>query len=67
MKNGLINFRKMVGNGNHHVKQNKPDLERQISQVFSYFVELKKENYNKYMEVQVGMLRNWKWTNGGGG
>jgi hypothetical protein len=19
------------------------------------------------MEVQVGMLRNWKWTNGGGG
>jgi hypothetical protein len=44
--------------GNHHVKQNKPDSERQVSQVFSDIWNLEKGK-NRH-ESKGGLLGMWK-------
>jgi hypothetical protein len=50
--------RKMDGAGDHHVKKNKPDSERQISRFLSY-VESRpktKQIQNKDMNVKGGLF-----------
>jgi hypothetical protein len=52
-KNDTVICRKMDGTGDHHIKQNKSDLERQTSHVFShvrsrlFFKDMKVELFGK--------------------
>jgi hypothetical protein len=50
-KNEIIMCRKMFRNGEHHIKQNKPESERQILHVFSYMKSL---DPNK-QDIQIDM------------
>jgi hypothetical protein len=36
MKNEIMSFLEIDGNGDHHVKQNKPGSERKISHIFCH-------------------------------
>jgi hypothetical protein len=49
---------KVNGTGDDHVRQNKPDSERQASHIFSP-VDFR-ESEEKDMKVEEGLLRLWK-------